>query len=165
MSATTRSLGYNWLLKYWSVAPTETACTTDADAISFTLGTCTTIGGMDNLDLGGTREMIDVTSFEDTITKNVPGRITQDTINVSGTYDYTCSAQKALQTDIFKERGAATSTVATVRVFSATDTVGKRKYSWKGYVNSAKIGVPVKGKANFSVSILPISKVMVCTTA
>jgi hypothetical protein len=165
MSATTRSLGYNWLLKYWSVNPTCTTCTTDTDAISFTVGTCTTIGGMDNLDIGGSREMIDVTSFEDTIIKQVPGRISLDVINVSGNYDYTCSAQKALQTDIFKERGVSTSTSATVRVFSATDTVGKRKYSWKGYVTAAKLGVPVKGKATFSASIVPISKVMVCTIA
>ena len=62
MSATTRSLGYNWLVKLHTGA-TCTACSTDADAIRFTAGTCTTIGGCDTIDLGGTKQMNDVSSF------------------------------------------------------------------------------------------------------
>jgi len=163
MSATTRSLGFNWLVKMWTVNPTCTACSADADAIRFTVGTCTTIGGCDNLDLGATKEMIDVTAFEDTINKNVPGRVNQDPINISGNFDGTCSTQKTLQGDVFHEGVVAAAN--TVRVFSATDTVNKRKFSWKGYTQSFKVGVPVKGKATFSASFLPISKVQVCTTA
>jgi len=163
MSATTRSLGHNWTFKYWSVNPTCTACSADADAIRFTVGTCTVIGGMDNIDLGITRDMIDVTAFEDTITKNVPGRVMQDPITLAGTYDPGDTAQKVIVGDLFHEGVVAAA--ATVRVFSATDTVNKRKHSWKGYVTSGKIGVPVKGKSNFSMTILPISKVQVCTTA
>lgn len=162
MSATTRSLGYNWLLKLHTGA-TCTACSADADAIRFTVGTCTTIGGCDNFDIGGTREMIDVTAFEDTIMKNVPGRINQDAITFSGTFDGVCSTQKTLQGDIFHEGVVASA--ATVRVFNATDTVNKRKLSWKGYVNSFKITGAVKGKVGFTMTMLPISKVQVCTTA
>lgn len=163
MSATTRSLGYNWTIKLWTVNPTCTACSTDADAIRFTVGTCTVIGGCDTVDIGATRDMIDVTSFEDTIIKNVPGRVNQDAINISGNWDGTCSTQKTLLGDVFHEGVVAAA--ATVRCFSATDTVLKRKFSWKGYVSSFKINSGVKNKATFTTSILPISKVQVCTTA
>jgi len=163
MSATTRSLGPNWTIKMWTVNPTCTACSADADAIRFTLGTCTVIGGCDSLDIGGTKEMYDVTSFEDGITKNVPGKLTLDAINLNGNFDGTCSTQKTLQGDVFHEGVVASAN--TVRCFSATDTINKRRFSWKGYVNSFKVGVPVKGKATFTSSILPISKIQVCTTA
>jgi hypothetical protein len=162
MSVTTRSIGYNWTLKLWTTNPTCTSCSTDADAIRFTVGTCTVIGGMDTIDLGGTRELIDVTSFEDTINKQVAGRISLDPINISGNYDGTCSTQRTLLGDIFHEGVVASST--TVRVFSATDTILKRKHSWKGYVTSAKINAGVKNKATFSITIVPLSKVQVCTT-
>jgi hypothetical protein len=163
MSATTRSIGYNWTLKMWTVNPTCTACSTDTDAVRFTVGTCTVIGGCDNIDLGGTREMIDVSSFEDSITKNVPGRLTLDAINIAGNFDGTCSTQKTLQGDIFHEGVVASA--ATVRCFSATDAVLKRRFSWKGYVNSFKVSSGVKSKASFTATILPISKIQVCTTA
>jgi len=163
MSATTRSLGPKWSIKMWTVNPTCTACSADADAIRFTVGTCTVIGGCDNIDIGATKEMYDVTAFEDTINKNVPGRVTQDPINIAGNFDGTCSTQKTLQGDVFHEGVVASAD--TVRVFSATDTINKRRFSWKGYVNSFKVNVPVKAKATFSLTILPISKVQVCTTA
>jgi hypothetical protein len=162
MSVTTRSLGYNYLLKYWSVNPTCTACSADADAIRFTVGTCTTIGGLDTFDFGATREMLDVTAFEDTMAKNVPGRVAFDAINFSGNYDPGDAAQKVMVGDLFHEGVVAASTV--VRVFSVTDTTNKRKHSFKGYVASAKVNAGVKGKATFSMSVLPISKVQVCTT-
>jgi hypothetical protein len=163
MSATTRSLGYNYLLKYWSANPTCTACSADADAIRFTAGTCTTIGGMDNFDLGGAKEMFDVTSFEDTMNKNVPGRVNFDPINLAGNYDPGDAAQKVMVGQILHE-GVVAST-NTIYVFSATDTVNKRKHSWKGYITSAKITAGVKNKATFAMTILPMSKVQVCTTA
>lgn len=163
MSATTRSLGYNWTIKLWTVNPTCTACSSDPDAIRFTVGTCTVIGGCDAIDLGGTRDMIDVTSFEDTITKNVPGRLNLDAINISGNFDGTCSTQKTLQGDVFHEGVVASA--ATVRCFSATDTVNKRRFSWKGYCNSFMVSAGVKDKATFTTTILPISKIQVCTTA
>jgi len=163
MSATTRVLGQNISVKMWTVNPTCTACSTDADAIRFTVGTCTVIGGCDAIDIGATKEMIDVTAFEDTITKNVPGRVNQDAININGNFDGTCSTQKTLQGDVFHEGVVAAAN--TVRVFSATDSSTKRRFSWKGYVNSFKTSIPVKGKATFSMSILPVSKVQVCTTA
>lgn len=163
MSVTTRSLGYNWLLKYWSANPTCTACSTDADAIRFTVGTCTTIGGMDTFDLGGTKEMIDVTAFEDTMNKSVPGRVNFDAVNISGNYDPGDASQKVMAGQIFHEGVVAASN--TVYVFSATDTVTKRKHTWKGYVASSKVNAGVKNKATFSMTVLPISKVQVCTTS
>lgn len=163
MSATTRSLGYNWLLKYWSVNPTCTACSADTDAIVFSVGTCTTIGGLDSFDTGATREMLDVTSFEDTMYKSVPGRVTFDPITLSGNYDPGDASQKVMVGDLFHEGKVASAT--TVRVFSATDTTNKRKHSWKGYVTTAKINAGVKNKATFSMTVVPISKVQVCTTA
>ena len=147
----------------WTVNPTCTACSTDADAIRFTVGTCTVIGGCDTLDLGGTKKMEDVTSFGDTIGKMVPGMLDLDAININGNFDGTCSTQKTLQGDVFHEGTVASAN--TVRVFSATDTVNKRRFSWKGYVQSFKVNVGVKAKATFTMSLLPISKVQVCTTA
>ena len=118
---------------------------------------------MDNLDLGGTKEMIDVTAFEDTITKNVPGRTSLDALNFAGTYDGACSTQKTIVGDIFHEGKVASAN--TVRVLTATDTVNKRKHTIAGYVNNVKVSIPVKGKGNFSFSLLPSRKIQVCTTA
>lgn len=163
MSVTTRSLGYNYLLKYWSVNPTCTACSADADAIRFTVGTCTTIGGLDNFDVGATREMLDVSAFEDTMYKEVPGRRSYDAVTFSGNYDPGDAAQKVMVGELFHEGVVAHAD--TVRVFSVTDTVQKRKHSFKGYVTSAKINAGVKAKATFNMTVKPISKVQVCTTA
>jgi len=160
MSATTRTLGHNWTVKVLA-GGTCTACSTDADAVVVTAGTCTTLGGMDNLDIGGTKDMIDVTAFEDTMTKNVPGRISLDTLSFSGSYDGVCSTQKTLVGDIFHEGRVATAN--TVRVVVATDTVNKRKHTIIGYVNNVKVTIPVKGKGNFSFSLLPTRKIQVCT--
>jgi hypothetical protein len=163
MSATTRSLGFNWLVKL-VCGGTCTTCSTDADVMRVCGGTCTTIGGMDNLDFGGTKEMIDVTAFEDTMTKNVPGRISLDAINFSGNYDSGDTKQKTIVGDIFHEAKVC-GTAADIRSITATDITNKRRHYVRGYVNSVKIGVPVKGKGTFSFSLLPISKVQVCTTA
>ena len=162
MSATTRTLGQNWLIKLVT-GGTCTACSTDPDAVVLLGGTCSTIGGMDNLDLGGTREMIDVTSFEDTCDKNVPGRIKYDAINIAGNYDPVCSTQKTIVGDIFHEGKVASAT--TVRCLTATDTINKRKHTLSGYVSGVKVGVPVKGKGTFSFTFLPVRKIQVCTTA
>lgn len=163
MSATTRSLGYNWLLKY-VCGGTCSTCSTDADVMRISGGTCTTIGGMDNLDFGGSKEMIDVTAFEDTMTKNVPGRISLDPVNFAGSYDTGCSTskQRAFLSDIFHEVNVASAN--TIRCLTATDTVNKRRHYIRGYTNSVKIGVPVKSKGTFSFTLLPISKIQTCTS-
>lgn len=163
MSASTRSLGYNYTVKYWSVNPTCTACSTDADAIVFTVGTCTVIGGMDNFSINAMREMIDVTSFEDTMNKSVPGRRNYDPITLSGNYDPGDAAQKVMVGELFHEGKVAHTT--TERVFSVTDTINKRKHSFKGYVASAQIGGGVKDKTTFSMTVFPMSKIQVCTTS
>jgi hypothetical protein len=164
MSATTRTLGFNWLVKF-CCGGTCTACSTDADAVRLSGATCTNIGGMDNIDFGGTKEMIDVTAFEDTINKNVPGRVSLDAINFAGNYDTGCTAskQRYFLRDIFHQNVCASS--SPVRWISATDTVNKRIHFARGYTSSVKIGIPVKGKGTFSFSLLPISKVQVCTLA
>jgi hypothetical protein len=133
--------------------------------MSLSGGTCTTIGGMDNLDFGGSKEMIDVTAFEDTMTKNVPGRITLDPVNFAGNYDTGCSTskQRAFLSDIFHEAKVASAN--TIRYLTATDITNKRRHYIRGYTTSVKIGIPVKSKGTFSFTLLPISKVQVCTTA
>lgn len=163
MSVTTRSLGYNYTLKYWSVNPTCTACSADADAIRFTVGTCTVIGGLDNFSIEAIRDMIDVSSFEDTMFKSVPGRRSYSPVALSGNYDPGDAAQKVMVGELFHEGVVAHAD--TVRVFSITDSVQKRKHSFKGYVTKAAVSAGVKDKASFSMEIVPISKVQVCTTS
>jgi hypothetical protein len=115
------------------------------------------------MDFGGNRDMIDVTSFEDTMVKSVSGRLAYDPINFSGNYDPGDAAQKVMAGDIFHEGVVAQSAV--VRVFSATDTVNKRKHSFKGYITKFAVNAGVKNKATFSMTVTPLSKVQVCTTA
>lgn len=162
MSATTRSLGQNWLIKLVT-GGTCTACSTDADAVVLSGGACSVIGGMDNLDLGGSKDMIDVSAFEDTIYKKVPGRTMLDDINIAGTYDGVCSTQKTIVGDIFHEGKVPSAN--TVRVIAATDTVNKRKHTIAGYVSGVKATIPLKGKGNFSFVITPTRKIQVCTTS
>jgi hypothetical protein len=118
---------------------------------------------MDSLDLGGTKEMIDVTAFEDTCNKSVPGRVSFDALNFSGSYDTVCSTQKTIVGDIFHEGKVASAN--TIRVITATDTVNKRKHTIAGYVTSVKPSIQVKGKGTFAFSLLPSRKIQVCTTA
>ena len=162
MGVTTRALGYNFTVGYWSVNPTCTACSTDADAIRFTAGTCTAIGGFDSISgLGGTKQMIDVTAFEDTMDKVVPGRINYSEITFAGNLDPGDASQKTLSGDIFHEGVVAATNP--VRVYWVKDSVNKRKYSWKAYTTKADIGVAVKDKATFTLGNIPISKIQVCT--
>jgi len=107
--------------------------------------------------------MHDVSAFEDTMDKEVPGRVAYDPINIAGNFDGTCSTQKTLQGDVFHE-GVVAST-NTVRCISATDTINKRRFSWKGYTTAFKVGAGVKGKATFNATFKAISKIQVCTTA
>jgi hypothetical protein len=162
MGVTTRALGYNFVVGYFSTAPTCTACSADADAIRFTAGACTVIGGFDTISgLGGTKEMIDVGAFEDTMDKVVPGRIKYSEITFSGNLDPGDTSQKTLSGDIFHEGVVAASNP--VRVYYVKESVNKRKWTWKAYTTKADIGATVKGKATFTLGNIPISKIQACT--
>jgi len=126
------------------------------------------VGGFDNISgLKGTFAETATTSFEDGMAHSVLGVATYGPVTGSGTYDPVETSQKALIGEVFHEIGvaAASGIRPTSRVWAATDTVNKRKHTFKGTLKTADITVGALGKATISFEIMPDSIPQVCTTA
>jgi len=165
MGASTRSNGYDWILKLLTVTVCS-ACSAQTDSMRpTTITACTTMGAFDTLGgLTAKFSKTEANGFEDAMNHYVLGIAEYGPITGSGTYDPGDTVQKALFHEVFHEAACSTAARPTSRWWRATDTVNKRRHTFKGSLSGGGIDAVAKnGKAAVSIEITLDYVPHVCT--